>query len=334
MNQLLRYLDKFPQARILVVGDLMVDRYIWGNVARISPEAPVPVVEVTDESIRLGGAANVFNNILALGGQAELCGVIGSDDPGRWLLQEIKGFGTSIDGLIMEEGRPTIQKTRIVAHSQQVVRFDRERRQPVSGETQQRLFNFIGRYLDGKDASGGIDKCDCLVISDYAKGVITQGLTKDLFELARKSGIHIIVDPKVRHMDYYRMATLVTPNHLEASETSGVQIVDEKSLMEAGSRLLKQLDSEAVLITRGERGMSLFERNGAVTHIPTMAKSVFDVTGAGDTVVAALSLALASGATLPDAARLANHGAGVVVGMVGTATLSREMLKEAVESGE
>jgi D-beta-D-heptose 7-phosphate kinase/D-beta-D-heptose 1-phosphate adenosyltransferase len=326
MNPLLNYLDRFPKARILVVGDLMVDHYIWGNVNRISPEAPVPVVEVTSESIRPGGAANVFSNIVALDGQVELCGVIGSDESGRWLQQEVKQCGASIDGLIIEDHRPTIQKTRVVAHSQQVVRFDREKRQTISSSTHQKIFEFI---LNRMESMGG---CDCLVLSDYAKGVITQGLTKDLLSLAQKNGVSTIVDPKVKHIDYYREVTVITPNHLEASQASGVEIMDEASLLEAGHRLLKRLNCKSVLITRGEKGMSLFEKNGKATHIPTVAKEVFDVTGAGDTVVGTLALALASGATLTEAATLANHAAGVVVGIVGTATVSRQMLKEAISS--
>jgi D-beta-D-heptose 7-phosphate kinase/D-beta-D-heptose 1-phosphate adenosyltransferase len=326
MSRLLSYLDKFPKARILVVGDLMVDHYIWGNVSRISPEAPVPVVEVTDESIRPGGAANVFNNIAALDGQADLCGVVGADEPGRWLQQEVKRCGASIDGLVNDDHRPTIQKTRVVAHSQQVVRYDREKRQAVSPSTQRKIYEFILNRMESSDG------CDCLVLSDYAKGVITQGLTKDLLGLAKKKGIPTVVDPKVSHMDYYREVTVVTPNHLEASQASGVDITDESSLLEAGHRLLKHLSCKAVLITRGEKGMSLFEKNGGVTHIPTMAQAVFDVTGAGDTVVGTLALALASGATLAEAATLANYAAGVVVGIVGTATVSRQMLKEAIRA--
>jgi D-beta-D-heptose 7-phosphate kinase/D-beta-D-heptose 1-phosphate adenosyltransferase len=325
MDKLLRYLDKFPKVRVLVVGDLMVDRYIWGNVSRISPEAPVPVVEVTSESIRPGGAANVFNNIVALEGQAELCGVIGSDEPGHWLQQEVKRCGASIEGLIVEDQRPTIQKTRVVAHSQQVVRFDREKRQSISPSTHQKILKFILNQMESTA------QCNCLILSDYAKGVITQDLTNDLIRLAHKNRVPIIVDPKVKHMDYYREVTLITPNHLEASQASGVDIIDEASLLEAGLSLLKRLNCESVLITRGEKGMSLFEKTGKVTHIPTMAKEVFDVTGAGDTVVGTLALALGSGATLTEAATLANHAAGVVVGIVGTATVSQQMLKQAIE---
>jgi len=326
MNSLLKYLDRFSGVKVLVVGDLMVDNYIWGNVSRISPEAPVPVVEVTEESIRLGGAANVFNNIIALDGRAELCGVIGPDEPGRWLQGEVKRCGASSDGLVVEKWRPTIQKTRIVAHSQQVVRFDREKRQPIASSSERKIFEFTRDQIESTQ-----DGFNCLIVSDYAKGVITQGLVKDLLHLAQKNGIPVVVDPKVSHMDYYREVTVVTPNHLEASQASGVEITDERSLMEAGQRLLRRLNSQAVLITRGELGMSLFEKNGEVTHIPTMAKAVFDVTGAGDTVVSTMALALGSGASLQEAATLANHAAGIVVGIVGTATVSREMLRDAVK---
>lgn len=326
MADLLSCVDRFPAARILVVGDVMVDRYIWGKVSRISPEAPVPVVEVNEETTKPGGAANVFNNIRALDGRAELCGVIGSDPAGHWLVGEVERCQASPLGLVVDTACPTIEKTRIIAHSQQVVRFDREKRQSISQQTQQKIFEFVRSRLESSS-----EKWHCLVLSDYAKGVLTAGLTKDLLNLAKKQRIRVVVDPKVRHMDHYREVTLVTPNHLEASEATGVEILDQASLLEAGRRLLERLQCESVLITRGERGMSLFERTGEVTHIPAVARKVFDVTGAGDTVIGTLALSLAAGASLKEAAVLANHAAGIVVGIVGTATASRQELREAVQ---
>ena len=321
-SSLKRYLSRFHRVRLLVLGDLMLDHYIWGKVNRISPEAPVPVVNVTSESLLLGGAANVANNILSLGGQVELCGIIGADDAGKKFLHALRSAGLGTDGIVMEKDRQTTKKTRIIAHSQQVVRFDREQREKISKESQQRISDFI------RDR---VKRADGIIVSDYAKGVITPNLMQGLMPLARRNGVSVIVDPKVHHFDLYQGATVVTPNHLEAAQASGIEDDSEKGLTTTGKMLLKRLGSEAVLITRGEQGMSLFEHHGAVTHIPTMAKAVFDVTGAGDTVVSTLGLALAAGAKMQEAAVLSNVAAGIVVGIVGTATVSREALQAALD---
>jgi D-glycero-beta-D-manno-heptose-7-phosphate kinase len=319
-----RYLSRFRQTRLLVVGDLMLDHYIWGKVSRISPEAPVPVVNVTSESLLLGGAANVANNVLSLGGQVDLCGVVGPDDAGRKFLQALDQAGLGEDGIVVEKGRQTTKKTRIIAHSQQVVRFDREQRDEISKESQQRLSDFIHDRIKSVDG---------IIVSDYAKGVVTPNLMQGLMSVMRRNGISVIVDPKVHHLDLYQGVTVVTPNHLEAAQATGIQSEGGDGLMTAGRMLLKRLNSEAVLITRGEHGMSLFERRGTVTHIPTTAKAVFDVTGAGDTVVSALGLALAAGASMQEAAILSNLAAGIVVGIVGTATANRAALEVALERG-
>jgi D-beta-D-heptose 7-phosphate kinase/D-beta-D-heptose 1-phosphate adenosyltransferase len=318
-KELRKYLNRFAGRKVLVVGDLMLDHYIWGTVQRISPEAPVPVVNVASESVLLGGAGNVLHNILTLGGDGILCGVVGSDDAGRWVTDELQSKGASIEGVILEEERPTTKKTRIIAHQQQVVRYDHEKRGSILPKSQKRLIDFIIDQMT---------QVDCIVISDYAKGVITEGLLKAILPPALKKGIPVIVDPKVSHFPFYKRVTLITPNHLEASQASGIDIEDEKSLLQAGRTLLKKLDCHAVLITRGEHGMSLFEKNGEMTHIPTEAREVFDVTGAGDTVVSVLALSLSTGAPLPAAARLANHAAGIVVGIVGTAAVQKEMLEK------
>lgn len=316
-----KYLNRFAGHKVLVIGDLMLDHYIWGTVRRISPEAPVPVVNVVSESFLLGGAGNVLHNILTLEGYGVPCGVVGSDDAGRWLTEELKSKGAPIEGIALEEERPTTQKTRIIAHQQQVVRYDHEKKGNILPKTQKKLIDFI---------SDRMNSVDCIVISDYAKGVVTEGLLKAILPEAQRKDIPVIVDPKVNHFSLYKKVTLITPNHLEASQASGVEIEDEETLLQAGRTILKKLDCQAVLITRGEQGMSLFERKGGMTHIPTEAQEVFDVTGAGDTVVSVLALAVSAGAPLPVAARLANHAAGIVVGMVGAAAVQKEMLEKAL----
>jgi D-beta-D-heptose 7-phosphate kinase/D-beta-D-heptose 1-phosphate adenosyltransferase len=324
-KRLIKYIDRFPQARVLVVGDLVLDHYVWGRVTRISPEAPVPVVTVTRESMLLGGATNVVNNVHSLGGQVSVCGVVGRDDAGRRLAGILRDKGITTDGLIVSDDRPTTIKTRVIAHNQQVVRFDRETKDRISKETHDRIFDYVrNRAEDGLDA---------VVISDYSKGVVTKDLVRDIVKLAKKRGLIVSVDPKVNHFGIYSGVTILTPNTKEASLGSKIEIEDEVSLLKAGKLLLRRLACDSVLITRGEHGMSLFERNGRTTHIPTMAQEVFDVTGAGDTVIGTLTLAMASGAATGDAARISNFAAGIVVGIVGTATVDPEELKRRIAAG-
>jgi D-beta-D-heptose 7-phosphate kinase/D-beta-D-heptose 1-phosphate adenosyltransferase len=321
-KRLTRLIERFPRSRILVVGDVMIDQYVWGKVSRISPEAPVPVVNVNRETMLLGAAANVASNIRALGGEVGICGVIGHDDAGRQLLHLLRGAGIAADGLMTEQGRPTTIKTRVIAHHQQVVRFDRETKDRISRETHRRIFEHIAERT-----AGGLD---AIVISDYCKGVVTKELVRDIVRMARKRGIIVSVDPKVSHFGIYNGVTILTPNVNEASTGARIEIEDDESLHRAGTTLLKRLSCEAVLITRGEHGMSLFERSGRITHIPTVAREVFDVTGAGDTVISTLTLAMAAGANTVDAARLSNYAAGIVVGVVGTSTVTPERLKESI----
>ena len=324
-KRLMKYIDRFLSTRTLVVGDVMLDHYIWGNVSRISPEAPVPVVNVTKESVLLGAATNVVNNVHTLGGKVSVCGVIGHDDAGRQLVHMLRAQGITTDGLIVEDGRPTTIKTRVIAHSQQVVRFDRETKVGIDRDTHRRIFEYVRQQAD----SG----LDAIVLSDYSKGVVTKELVRDIVKLARKRGIIVSVDPKVNHFGIYSGVTILTPNTKEASIGSKIEIEDEKSLIKAGALLLKRLKCDAVLVTRGEHGMSLFERGGRVTHIPTVAQEVFDVTGAGDTVISTLTLAMAAGAGMVDAARLSNYAAGIVVGVVGTATVKPDELKQKIADG-
>jgi D-glycero-beta-D-manno-heptose-7-phosphate kinase len=314
-------LARFLPRKVLVLGDIMADEYIWGAVSRISPEAPVPIVEVGDESTRLGGAANVVANIRALGAQADLVGVVGGDAMADRLIHEVEQIGVKSDGMVVDRIRKTTVKTRVVAGSQHVVRFDRECTEDFTEETRGKIAALVRDRLPAAEA---------VVISDYGKGVITRGLLEEVLPLARARGVTIVVDPKINHFDLYREVTVLTPNHREAAAAWGRPVRSEADVITAGWHLLESLGAQAVLITRGERGMSLFEVDGRVSHIPAVAKEVFDVTGAGDTVVAAMALALASGASMVEAAQVANHAAGVVVGKRGTATVSLEELARAL----
>ena len=301
--------------RVLVVGDLMLDEFIWGKVARISPEAPVPVVQVTGQSFHLGGAGNVAANLRALRGEAVLLGVIGADAAGERVKDALREAGV-IPALAVSDGqRPTTVKTRIVAHNQQVVRADREVADDVRDALEDALLLAVREH---------VGSCRAVIVSDYQKGVVTPRVMKLVIAQARRHGIPVLVDPKVPHLARYRGATVVTPNQLEAEQATGQRIRDEADLRIVGERLLKRVGCEAALVTRGEHGMSLFERGRKPAHIATAAQEVFDVTGAGDTVIASLALAASAGAGLRDAAELANRAAGIVVGKVGTATASPE----------
>jgi rfaE bifunctional protein kinase chain/domain len=315
-------ISRFSRKKVLVVGDLILDHYIWGRVKRISPEAPVPVVDVTRESFMLGGAANVAHNIVALGGKASVVGIRGDDHAGSVMIDQLLERGVDCDGVFISD-RPTTVKTRVIAHSQHVVRFDREDSSYVEG----RSLSSIAGYLRSVQAD-----YDAVIISDYRKGVVTAPLIRDVVRRAkgttkgpRRTGMFVAVDPKVGHFAFYRGVSLITPNVAEAASGSRIEISDDGSLLRAGRALLQRLGCGAVLITRGEQGMSLFEKNRTY-HIPTVARKVYDVTGAGDTVVAAFTLARISGAGMRQAAIIANYAAGIVVGEVGTAVASPEQL--------
>jgi rfaE bifunctional protein kinase chain/domain len=312
-------IDRFTSCRILVVGDVIMDEYLWGRVERISPEAPVPVVEVEKDDRRLGGAGNVVSNIIALGGQASLFGVIGDDSMGAEVLRKLGELNSDADGMVVEDWRPTTIKTRIVAHSQQVVRVDREKREPVSEASIKKILATFEEQLNPSDA---------IVVADYGKGVVTQSLMDGIRSLTRGSGTILVVDPKVQNLALYKEVTVITPNNNEAQLMSGILIRDGESLRRAGTYLLDELGCEMVLITQGDKGMTLFESNERITEIPTEARKVFDVSGAGDTVTGTFTLALAAGLTARQAAVLANLAAGIVVGEVGTATVPAARLKE------
>ncbi len=316
-QRLAQAIARFPERQVLVVGDLMLDNFIWGEVNRISPEAPVPVVEVREESQLLGGSANVVHNLASLGGRVLVTGVVGQDPAGQALVMLFNRIAVPTAGLISEDGRPTTVKTRIIAHHQQVVRFDREWRAPLQADTGARILAYLRKNLP--DLHG-------IIVSDYAKGVVSRDFLDAIRDLVAGRPLPVVVDPKVQHAEFYRSFTMVTPNHHEASRMSGIPIRDEKSLLQAGESLLARLNCETVLITRGKEGMSLFQRHGPVVHIPTVAQRVYDVTGAGDTVIAAVTLGLVAGLSPAEAALLANLAAGVVVGEVGTAVVSSAQL--------
>lgn len=323
-NELISYISKFKDVRIMVVGDLMVDEYIWGNVSRISPEAPVPVVSVTSESLRLGGAGNVVNNIFVLGGKVSLGGVVGNDEMGRKIIQDLRRINVETKGVIVEPERITTVKTRIIAQHQQVVRYDREVIRAIDPASVKEILRLLEERLE---------KLDAVLISDYGKGVICQTLMDGVRSLTLGAGKILAVDPKVKNIPLFQQVTIITPNHYEAAEAAGRWIQTEEDLLAVGRILLERLQTKSVLITRGEKGMTLFQQHGEVIHIPTMAKEVFDVTGAGDTVISVLIMAMAAGASPKEAAVLSNYAAGIVVGEIGTATLKTAELEDAVRNG-
>jgi D-beta-D-heptose 7-phosphate kinase/D-beta-D-heptose 1-phosphate adenosyltransferase len=316
-----RLLEAMSRRRVLVVGDVMLDEFLWGKVARISPEAPVPVVEVQRQSYHAGGAGNVAVNVRALGGAATLLAVVGRDAAAETLHERLAAAGIETSLASADGGRPTTVKTRIIAHQQQIVRADREQSEPIPRALEDELLRRFRKALPQAHA---------LVVSDYQKGVVTPRVMRALVAGARRRRLPLLVDPKVRHFKLYRGADLITPNQQEAEQATGIRIRSQADLAAAGARILRQLRCRAVLVTRGEHGMALFQRGARPLQIDATAREIFDVTGAGDTVIATLALALAARAPLPLAARLANHAAGVVVGKLGTASVAPDELLAAL----
>lgn len=308
---------------VVVLGDVMLDEFIWGDVSRISPEAPVPVVEIRRQSTHLGGAANVLANLVALGAKACVIGVVGDDDAGKKIRAELRGQSElQTDELVVtDSSRPTTIKTRIIAHNQMVVRADREHRAPVDTQTEDGI---IAAVL------GALRSAHALVVSDYDKGVITPRVLSEVLPAAYQR-IPVLVDPKIRNFSSYRPATLITPNHHEALRMANIEEDSDAGLAAAGRKIQQQLSCDSVLITRGDRGMILLERDGEMVQVGTAAREVYDVTGAGDTVIATLAAALAGGASMIDAALFANQAAGIVVGKVGTATATIREILESIE---
>nr|WP_279615553.1 D-glycero-beta-D-manno-heptose-7-phosphate kinase [Geoalkalibacter ferrihydriticus] len=313
------FLARLKGLKALVIGDLMLDEYVWGRTDRISPEAPVQVVEVVRQDLRLGGAGNVVNNLVALGCQIEVAGALGEDEDGRGLRSMLEARGIGTGGIVLDVGRTTSRKTRILASNQQMLRIDRESTSPISAEVEKQLAAQV------RDAVSG---CQVILVSDYLKGVLTQGLLQEIFAIGRAAGIPVVVDPKGNDYHKYRGATLITPNRKEAQTASGILISDDAGLCRAGRKLRESLGLEALVLTRSEEGMSLFLADGQEVHLPTEAREVFDVSGAGDTVLALLGIGLGAGLSVENAAHVANLAAGIVVGKVGTSTVAPEEILE------
>ncbi len=318
-------LEKFGRARILVLGDIMLDEYIQGSVERISPEAPIPVVNINNSGkrdIRLGGAANVFNNILSLGcRKLYLCGVAGSDPEGKHILNRLKAAGCDTAGVIADKNRPTTLKTRIVSHNQQVIRLDREESAPLSRKTMDTVISFI---------KSRIDDIDAIVISDYEKGVVSPEILEAVLPLAKSKNILTAVDPKFSNFRFFKNTTIIVPNRKEAAGFVHYDISDNGKAVSAANQILESLECECVLIKLGERGMAFVDRKGLNFFIDTAAEQVYDVTGAGDTVISALVLSRLSGASWREASLIANIAAGVVIHYLGTTIITIEQLKSAL----
>jgi len=322
IEKLKRFLGRFPKRRVLVVGDLMLDHFIWGDATHISPEAPIPVVKVVSESLMPGAAANVVNNICAMGGQASMFGIIGKDHSGKKLIQLLQNEGADTSLIMTTQNGSTMVKTRVIAQKQHIVRFDREMLPQHDGRRQKRILTAIEKSIDDFDA---------VILEDYGKGVLTQFLVDGIIELCHQQGKIVTADPKIDHYLDFSGATLITPNFSEAVKLSDMRSNDRGFLPEIARRLHKKWPHSELLITLGDRGMYLARKNGSATHIPTVAREVFDVAGAGDTVIAICTLALASGASILEAATIANVAAGIVVGKVGTATATQQELIETVK---
>jgi D-beta-D-heptose 7-phosphate kinase/D-beta-D-heptose 1-phosphate adenosyltransferase len=307
--------------RCLVVGDLMLDEYLWGKAERISPEAPVQVVDVLREELRLGGAGNVVNNLVALGVQVVVCSVVGDDENGGALMKEFARRNVSTEAVFRDPCRRTSRKTRVVAANQQIVRIDRETRESLTQDIEKQVCGWVTAHAGEFHA---------IVLSDYNKGVLTPSVIAAAVVSGTAAGIAVLVDPKGADFSRYSGATLLTPNRKEAETASGIVIKDSETLAESAAIIMDSVGLQHLLITRSEEGMSLFSRSGEVVHIPTVAREVFDVSGAGDTVLAALAVGIASGLTMPEAARLANIAAGIAVGKLGTSIVTPQEIIDAV----
>jgi len=299
---------------ILVIGDLMIDHYLFGKVERISPEAPVQVVEIEKEKMLLGGAGNVINNLLALGAKVCVASVIGDDENGEWIKNRLLSKAIDLNNLVYQKGRHTSKKTRVISSNQQIVRFDKESKDDISKESEEKLLSSMSQEYD------------LILLSDYAKGVLTNSLTKKIIAYANIKNIPVFIDPKGSDYSKYLGATLITPNKKEAELATGIKITNDETLKKAGTELKEKYDLKSVIITLGENGMAIFEDE--MIKIPTVAKEVYDVTGAGDTVISALGYAMSNGKSLKEAAKFANYAAGVVVGKVGSATATISEIEE------
>jgi rfaE bifunctional protein kinase chain/domain len=320
-SRLQQILDQGYRKKILVLGDLMLDRYLWGRVSRISPEAPVPIVNIEEEEVRLGGAGNVANNLIGLGAIPVITGVVGNDDSGRVLRSILQEKQLNDQGLIIDEGRPTTMKTRIIGNDQHIARVDREKTLPVDRDTQARMFSFVEDTIS--DIEG-------VIIQDYNKGVVVSEMIRNVIKLANDHHITVTADPKFSNFWELKGVTLFKPNKKEAEEALAMRIQTDSDLVTAGKQLVDRLGAQAVLITRGKEGMALFEGNRPHNFLPTRARKVADVSGAGDTVIATSTFALAAGASVEEAVTLANYAAGLVCEEVGVVPVDGKKLVQSI----
>ncbi len=315
--------ERFSSINVLIVGDVMLDRYWWGNVNRISPEAPVPVVNLTGTTMVAGGAANVAANVSGLGAKPLLVGIIGDDADGSIFPEILSASNVSGDYLYKIKTRLTTVKTRIVGHNQQIVRIDTETKIALEKKHEDEIWKTISKLLK---------QTQIIILSDYGKGFLTDNLTKRLITIASKKGIPILADPKGKNFSKYKGATLLTPNRLEISEAYKLDDYGQGTLNTIGSEIIEELLLNALLVTQGEEGMTLFQKNSEPEHLSALARDVYDVTGAGDTVIACLAVALAGGLTILEAAKIANIAAGIIVEQIGTTAISRESLETALKN--
>lgn len=323
LDKLKDIFSKTNNLKIAVIGDLMVDEYIWGDVQRICPEAPVQVVDVIKEEFVLGGAANVVNNLCSLGCKVSVISVVGNDENASILKELLKKIDCDTKGLYIEKGRKTTLKTKIIAVNQQVLRIDKETRDLLSEEYERKILDFIKK---------GISNYDAILVSDYGKGIITKRIIQGVVEIANKNSIPVIVDPKGKDFLKYKNATVVKPNKKECEIAAGVSITDKNSFNKAGKKLLNSLNLEALIVTAGAEGIVIFEKGKEPLYLSTEAKEIYDVTGAGDTVLATLGLGIASGLSYAESAKLSNIAAGIVVGKVGTSSISQDEIIHYVET--
>ena len=326
MNNALDIVTNLKNVKVLIVGDVMLDEYVWGNVHRISPEAPIPILDVKEITYTPGGAANTAHNARALGDKVVLVGVVGPDEKGGILKETLEGRGINARGLIIDESRKTTVKTRVVASSQQLVRIDTETRSPINPKVEDEILTFVKAH---------IGETNVVIISDYAKGVVTPSLSGNVVALARQNNVLCFVDPKGDDYLKYKNCAMVTPNLKELAQALHIpleQIENENNLLQAGKMLLSHVMCDNVLLTRGGEGIHLFEKDGNVSHFPAINKNAIDVSGAGDTLIAASAMAIAAGASVQQAMRIASHACGIVVGKRGTAVALPEELEKSLES--
>lgn len=315
LQELTAALTKFIGTRILVIGDLMLDEYLWGHVERISQEAPVQVVDVIKEECLLGGAGNVIKNLVSLGAKVYISSVVDEKETGKLILNELKKFGVVVEGVFKEPTKISSRKTRVLSFDkhQQILRIDRETNYSISQKNEENILSYV---------KSNINSCEVVILSDYMKGVLTDNLLKDIINFANASKKPVIIDPKGKDFTKYKNATLITPNKKEAESVLDMRILDEAALRIAGKKLLSKFNTEAILITLGKDGMTLIEKDNLITHIPVEEKEVYDITGAGDTVISVVGLGIASGLALKKAIEIANIAAGIVVGKIGTAAVT------------